>query len=119
MRGRANAYRRIIDRTFLSGRGVEGGPNDPREVAHRRSLLSAFEPTYDRDDPAAGKAYLDRALARGQWAILVFHEVLPKRVGDGDTSIAVHSQILDDLQARAVWCAPVRAVLADLKVDKV
>ncbi len=118
MRGRANAYRQIVDRTFLSGRGVEGGPNDPRDVARRRGLLGAFEPTYDRDDPAAGKAYLDRAMAAGHWAILVFHEVLPQRVGDGDTSIAVHRQILDDLQARPVWCAPVRTVLADLKITK-
>lgn len=56
--------------------------------------LSAFEPTYDADAPEAAYRYLDEALARGAWAILVFHDVLPKRHSPGDTTCKVHERIL-------------------------
>ena len=96
--------------TFLAARSVEGDPNDPRHVLKGRFDLHAFEPTYDRNDPGPGFAYVERAIHAGAWAILVFHEVLPRRRGEGDTSIAVHRRILQWLVRRPVWCAPMRDV---------
>jgi peptidoglycan/xylan/chitin deacetylase (PgdA/CDA1 family) len=111
---RDRAYRRLLGRTFAGARLVDTPPNDPGTVLRDRLALRAFEPTYDRDDPEPARAYLNHTEAMGGWAILVFHEVLDRKRGDGDTSIAVHRAILDDLQARNLWCAPVRTVLARL-----
>jgi hypothetical protein len=79
-------------------------------VARNRYFLNAFEPTYDRDDPRAAVAYIEKAVARGFWAILVFHDVLEHRLGEGDTSKAVHHQILEWMVQQPVWCAPMRDV---------
>jgi hypothetical protein len=40
---------------------------------------------------------------------------LEKRVGEGDTSIAVHGAILDWLSRAPVWCAPMSSVLAHIE----
>jgi hypothetical protein len=61
--------------------------------------------------------YLRKAIRLGFWAILIFHDVLPKRAGDGDTSIASHDLILDWIKAQPLWCAPMRDVLRELKVE--
>lgn len=116
---RALAYKRIVARSFASGRIVSGGPNDPREVRRDRARLHAFEPTWDRDHAGAARRYLDRAAATGGWAILVFHAVVPERRAEGETSIAVHRQILDAVTARRQWCAPVRDVLARIDADPI
>jgi peptidoglycan/xylan/chitin deacetylase (PgdA/CDA1 family) len=111
---RLAAYRAALDHTFLAARTVEGDPNDPRQVARERYRLNAFEPTYDADDPRPAFAYVQKAVERGHWAILVFHDVLEKRVGEGDTSKAVHHQILQWLVRQPVWCAPMRQVFTAL-----
>jgi len=55
---------------------------------------------------------VQKAIDKGHWAILVFHEVLPARRGEGDTSIAVHRSILQYLARENVWCAPMRTVFS-------
>ena len=77
----------------MDARTVVGDPNDPRHVSRDRYRLNGFEPTYDADDPRPASAYVQKAVDRGHWAILVFHEVLDKRIGQRDTSKAVHRQI--------------------------
>jgi peptidoglycan/xylan/chitin deacetylase (PgdA/CDA1 family) len=109
---RSARYRRIVSRTFLAARTVDGAPNDPREVLKNRFSLHAFEPTYDVDAPDAAFDYVTRAVAQGAWAILVFHDVLPKRLGEGDTSIAVHRQILQHVRDSGVYCAPMGEIFA-------
>jgi peptidoglycan/xylan/chitin deacetylase (PgdA/CDA1 family) len=99
-------FRDLLRPRFLLARTVEGGPEDPRRVVADRYRLPAFEPTYESDDPAAGLAYLERALNRGAWAVLVFHEVLPARRGEGDTSVAVHRSLLERVASGPFWCAP-------------
>jgi peptidoglycan/xylan/chitin deacetylase (PgdA/CDA1 family) len=103
-------YRALLRGTFAAARIVDGEPNDPRQVVRDRFQLHAFEPTYVKDDPQAGFDYVARTVAGGGWAILVFHDVLQKRVGDGDTSIAVHQAILDAVARAPVWCAPMATV---------
>jgi peptidoglycan/xylan/chitin deacetylase (PgdA/CDA1 family) len=105
-------YLQALEPTFAAARTVDGGPNDPRQVSERRYALNAFEPTYDEDTPRLAADYVQRAIDQGLWAILVFHEVLQARAGDGDTSIAVHRQILQWLVEQPVWCAPMRTVFA-------
>jgi len=107
---KAAAYRAALGTMFLDARTVVGDPNDPRHVARDRLRLNGFEPTYDADDPQPAFAYVRKAIDRGHWAILIFHEVLEKRVGDGDTSKAVHHQILQWLVQQPVWCAPMSKV---------
>jgi peptidoglycan/xylan/chitin deacetylase (PgdA/CDA1 family) len=110
LEARWSNYLSVLRPNFLAARTVGGGPNDPRHVAANRYQLNAFEPTYDYDDPRTAMAYVGKAIARGQWAILVFHEVLDRRVGAGDTSKAVHHQIVQWLTRQPVWCAPMGEV---------
>ena len=76
-----------------------------------RHALQAIAPTYDHDDPRLAIDYVRKAMRWGFWAILIFHDVLPKRLGDGDTSIASHTLILDWIRTQPVWCAPMGQVL--------
>jgi peptidoglycan/xylan/chitin deacetylase (PgdA/CDA1 family) len=107
-------YVHMLEKYFVAARTVAGAPNDPRQVRLHRYVLQAFEPTYDRDDPARAIDYVRSAMARGNWAILVFHEVIPKRLGAGDTSLRTHEAILQWLRSAPVWCAPMGEVLRHL-----
>jgi peptidoglycan/xylan/chitin deacetylase (PgdA/CDA1 family) len=104
-------YLGLMRATFSAARTVEGGPNDPRAAHRDRYRLHAFEPTYDHDEVDLAMDYVGKAVAKGHWAILVFHEVLEKRLGEGDTSIAVHGEILKWITGAPVWCAPISPVL--------
>ncbi len=103
---RRRAYLSDVQADFRAARTVDGGPNDPRLVGRFRYLLQAQAPTYDLDDPKPALDYVRSALDRGYWAILIFHDVLEARRGEGDTSRAVHEAILDWLAGQPVWCAP-------------
>jgi len=110
--GRVQRYLEDLRPTFLAARTVDGPPNDPREALRQRYFLNGFEPTYDVDDVHFARRYVQKAIDKGHWAILVFHEVLPARRGEGDTSIAVHRSILQYLARENVWCAPMRTVFS-------
>jgi len=88
--------------------------DSPNSVAHARAhpyRLRASAVTYETDDPGDAIAYVQQAMAAGAWAILVFHEILPVRAGEGDASIRTHTAILDWLRGQPVWCAPMGQVL--------
>jgi peptidoglycan/xylan/chitin deacetylase (PgdA/CDA1 family) len=110
-------YIDVLRRRFAAARAADGDPNDPRQVGRDRYLLHAIAPTYERDDPRLALAYMRKALNWGFWAILIFHDILPRRLGDGDTSIASHDLILDWVMARPIWCAPMRSVLRELNLE--
>jgi len=105
---RRRAYIQLMRRDFLAARIVDGGPNDPRLVKRFRYLLQASAPTYDHDDPKLATDYVQSAIDRGYWAILIFHDVVDQRTDTGQTSIATHQAILDWIAAQPVWCAPMR-----------
>jgi hypothetical protein len=107
----------VLRHTFVAARAADGDPNDPRRAGRDRYVLQAIAPTYDRDDPRLATDYLRKAMRRGFWAILIFHDVVPKRIGKGDTSIASHDLILDWIKDQPIWCAPMRSVLRALKVE--
>ena len=109
-RRREERYARLLDQTFVAARTTAGPPNDPRLARANRFHLSGFEPTYEADDAHPALTYLKAAMRRGYWAILVFHEILPHRQGDGDTSLAVHQQVLDMIRRESLWCAPMGEV---------
>jgi hypothetical protein len=108
-------YIQMLKRNVYAARAADGDPNDPHEVFKQRFLLQAIGPTYDRDDPQLAYDYLNRALHMGRWAIIFFHEVIEKRLGDGDTSIEHHGAILDWIASRSLWCAPMGAVMSQLR----
>ncbi|HEX4181530.1 MAG TPA: polysaccharide deacetylase family protein [Caulobacteraceae bacterium] len=108
-------YLHLLRGQFAAARTVAGAPNDPRRVSRSLYDLHAFEPTYDHDITGLAFDYVGKALATGAWAILVFHEVLEKRAGEGDTSMGVHQAILSWLIAQSVWCAPVQTVLTHIE----
>jgi peptidoglycan/xylan/chitin deacetylase (PgdA/CDA1 family) len=110
-------YTSVLRGTFAAARAADGDPNDPRMVGRDRYLLQAVAPTFDRDDPRLAIDYVRKALRWGFWAILIFHDILPKRLGEGDTSIASHDLILDWIKAQPLWCAPMGSVLRELKVE--
>ena len=103
---RVARYETVLRGTIAAARTVDGPPNDPRDVRDNRFWLHATEPTYDRDDPRRAFRYVREAQASGGWAILVFHDVLGSRKGEGDTSSATHQTILQWLAEEPVWCAP-------------
>jgi hypothetical protein len=104
-------YLSLVRQSFTAARTVEGPANDVRDVAKRRFLLNAYEPTYDIDQTETARKYLADAMAHGRWAILVFHEVLPARKGPGDTSVRIHRAILEWIKTQPLWCAPMGDVL--------
>jgi len=104
-------YRRVLERDgVVAARTTAGGPNRPQEAAADPLRLHAFEPTYEGDSVAPALRYLNEAVAQGGWAILVFHDVLPRWRGDGDVSVATHNRILAHIAALDVWCAPMGQV---------
>ena len=110
-RQRFGRYRRLLQHAdVLAARTTAGGPNRPAEAVADPFHLHAFEPTYEADTAAPGLRYLNQTVAMGGWAILVFHEVLPRRLGDGDTSLGVHQQVLDMIRRDSLWCAPMGEV---------
>jgi peptidoglycan/xylan/chitin deacetylase (PgdA/CDA1 family) len=111
---RYRRYAKLLDGTFEAARTVDGPPMDPRSAWADRMHLSGYEPTYDVDDPRRAYAYLDEAMRHGRWAVLIFHDVLPRRRRAGDTSLASHQAILDFIREKPLWCAPMGEVLARL-----
>lgn len=113
-KAREARYGALVSRTFRMARTTDGPPNLPGAVAAERFYLNAFEPTEHVNTARPALAYLDLAIRRGAWAILVFHEVSPRWRATGDASADVHAQILDGIRARPLWCAPLGAVLKRL-----
>ena len=103
-------YLSVLRPRLLAARTVSGPPNDPRRLLQDRFHLNGYEPTYDHDDPRLAFVYVRQAIRRGDWAILIFHEILPVRKGEGDTSRRSHRAILAWLAGQPVWCAPMREV---------
>jgi peptidoglycan/xylan/chitin deacetylase (PgdA/CDA1 family) len=104
-------YRRILERdSVVAARTTAGGPNRPEEAVADPLHLHAFEPTYEGDGVGPALHYLNETVAQGGWAILVFHDVLPKRLSDGDASVETHNRILAHIAALDVWCAPMGQV---------
>ncbi|HEX4199249.1 MAG TPA: polysaccharide deacetylase family protein [Caulobacteraceae bacterium] len=92
----------------------EDAPNSPGYALADPYRLRASATTYDQDDPGLAVAYVRQAMKRGDWAILVFHDIVKQRAGPGDTSIATHQAVLDWLAAQPVWCAPMGQVLGHI-----
>lgn len=103
-------YEHALRGRIAAARTVSGLANDPLRVTADPLLLHGYEPTYDIDDPRLAFRYVNRTVAAGGWAILVFHEVLSRRKGEGDTSQASHRAILRWLTDQPVWCAPLGEV---------
>ena len=108
-------YRDVVGPMFQAARTTEGPPNAPGEVLANRLFLNGFEPTYDRDAVEPAFRYLRRAMTEGGWAILVFHEVLPRRMGVGDTCLRNHGRILDWIGGQPIWCAPMGEVFTHIR----
>ncbi|MBS0334062.1 MAG: polysaccharide deacetylase family protein [Proteobacteria bacterium] len=104
-------YRKVLERDgVIAARTTAGGPNRPADVIADPLRLHAFEPTYEGDAVAPALHYLNETVARGGWAILVFHDVLPQWKTDGDASVATHNRILQRIAELDVWCAPMGQV---------
>jgi peptidoglycan/xylan/chitin deacetylase (PgdA/CDA1 family) len=115
---RYGRYQRLVRSTFRAARTTAGGPNTAGGAFHDPFHLHGFEPTYDADVVAPAARYLRHTLTMGGWAIFVFHEVRPRWMGEGDVSTAVHSRILDLVQAQGLWCAPMNSVLNRLDAER-
>ena len=107
-------YIRTLRRRFMAARAADGDPNDPHLVARNRYQLQAIAPTFERDDPALALSYIRKAISWRRWAILIFHDVLAVRIGEGDTTVATHNLILERLSRPDIWCAPMGEVFSHL-----
>jgi peptidoglycan/xylan/chitin deacetylase (PgdA/CDA1 family) len=117
-RDREKRYARLVEKTFAAARTTDGPPNDPAGLRANRGFLTGFEPTEHADTPRLAIAYLRQAIARGHWAILIFHEVLPRWKGVGDCSAGVHQAILDWIVAHPIRCAPMGQMFRSLTADR-
>jgi peptidoglycan/xylan/chitin deacetylase (PgdA/CDA1 family) len=110
-RERYARYRQVLERDgVICARTTAGKPNRPEQAIAERYNLHGFEPTDEADMVAPARRYLARTLAEGAWAILVFHDVLPRWATEGDASIGVHRRILDLVAAEGFWVAPMGQV---------
>jgi peptidoglycan/xylan/chitin deacetylase (PgdA/CDA1 family) len=110
-RERYARYRQVLEKDgVICARTTAGRPNRPEQAIAERYNLHGFEPTDEADLVAPAKRYLAQTLAEGAWAILVFHDVLPKWGTEGDCSIGVHRRILDLVAAQGFWVAPMGQV---------
>lgn len=108
----AHLYSRLLRAAGIRGaRTSEGAPNNPLHVPATRYRLQALAVGYNALDLAAVTDYLDTAIRRGHWAILVFHEIVAVHAGDGDTTIERHQAVLDAIKARDIDCLPMGAAL--------
>jgi peptidoglycan/xylan/chitin deacetylase (PgdA/CDA1 family) len=105
-------YEELLHRQFYAARTVYGEPNDP--LAAQRYALSARVLTNSSDAMPLAIAYVEKAIERRHWAILVFHEVLNRPKGPWDTGTAAHYSILKRLSAMPIWCAPIRDVFGHI-----
>lgn len=100
---------------FEAARTSDGDPMNPSYAWRKRMALNATAPTYEKDSPAEAIDYLELALRRGAWAILVFHTLTPGKLEPGDTSVATHDAILDAIAQRPFWVAPMGEVLEQVR----
>jgi peptidoglycan/xylan/chitin deacetylase (PgdA/CDA1 family) len=117
-RERRERYLDLLRETFAAARTTVGPPNDPYRVPADPYRLHAFEPTYESNDPRIAFRYLHQAMARGDWAILIFHEVLETPKGEGDTSIATHQRILEWIKSQPLWVAPMGEALDYIETNQ-
>jgi peptidoglycan/xylan/chitin deacetylase (PgdA/CDA1 family) len=109
-------YEALLKTTGFRGARTcdEDAPNSPRFARAAPYRLRASATTSDQDDPNLAIAYIQDAMRRGDWAILVFHDILKTRTGTGDTSITTHETVLRWITAQPVWCAPMGEVLGHI-----
>jgi peptidoglycan/xylan/chitin deacetylase (PgdA/CDA1 family) len=115
---REKRYARLVEATFAAARTTDGPPNDPASLFANRGFLTGFEPTEHADTPDLAIAYLKQAIARGHWAILIFHEVLPRWKGTGDCGAGTHQAILDWIVAHPIRCAPMGQMFRSLTASR-
>ena len=110
-RERYRRYRQVLERDgVIAARTTSGQPNRVEDVAADRFNLHALEPTDEADGLGPARRYLASAARQGAWAILVFHDVLPKWGTEGDASISSHRRILQMVADQGFWCAPMGKV---------
>lgn len=113
--GNANRQEARFDR-LLTASGIavartsEGEPNQPATALLRPHRLQALAVGFDATDLAAVDAYLQRAAARGFWAILVFHDIAAVPTQAGQTGTVMHREILQAIADGPFWCAPLAIV---------
>jgi peptidoglycan/xylan/chitin deacetylase (PgdA/CDA1 family) len=118
-RERYARYRQILERDgVICARTTSGRPNHPDQVLADRFNLHGFEPTDDADMVAPARRYLARTVSEGAWAILVFHDVLPRWGTEGDASIGVHRRILQLVADAPVWVAPMGQVFEHIAAQR-
>jgi len=118
-RERYTRYRQILERDgVIAARTTAGAPNQPSEALADRFNLHAFEPTDEADMTAPARRYLASATAQGAWAILVFHDVLPRWGTEGDASISVHRRILQHVAEMGAWVAPMGKVFEHIQAHR-
>jgi len=120
--GSANAqvsrYARLLKRAgIIAARTSEGDPNDPLRCRVSAYRLHGLAMGFDAPDPEAVQAYLQLAIDRGHWAILIFHGLVAEISRTGDTRIRDHQAILDSIWRSDLWCCPVGRVLSYIRSD--
>lgn len=115
-------YTDLVRRTFLAGRNGSGLATSPAEVWNSPYHVEAGALTWDNDDPKRSIDYCEDALSKNSWAILAFHDVvLHQPIDAGETSLGVHSEILDYLACKEdeFWIAPFRTVFRHIMSQKI
>ena len=111
---RLKRYEEALRPVFYAARTVYGEPNEPAETLRNRYGLHACVLANNGNNMELALAYVERAIAKGHWAILAFHDVVNVPKGPWDTSNAAHRAILKRLSAMPVWCAPIRDVFGHI-----
>lgn len=108
----AHRYAQLLLRTGIrSARTSEGPPNTPRWSAHAPYRLHALALAYDTKGEAEVRDYLKTAMERGDWAILVVHQIGTGVRSDGFIAPAEHEAIVAMISDLKIPCGTVESAL--------
>lgn len=92
-----------------SARTSEGPPNSARWAEHAPYRLHALALGYDTQGLSEVRDYIEEAVRRKDWAILVIHEIGKGARSDGFISPAEHSELVAMISAMKVPCGTVQS----------
>lgn len=108
----AKRFARLLRQSGIeSARTSEGPPNSGRWAKRAPYRLHALALGYDTDGLGEVRDYLDGAVRRGEWAILVIHEIGDGARRDGFISPTEHSQLVAMISAMQVPCGTVQSAI--------
>jgi peptidoglycan/xylan/chitin deacetylase (PgdA/CDA1 family) len=111
-----NRFEAVLQSQHIaSARTSEGLPNSPGWVRRHPYRLQALAAGFDATTLPELAGYVARAQRENRWAILIFHEIVRSRPGNGEILAGIHDDLLDAILAMNIECRRVCDVVKDVE----